>query len=152
MMSGSAMKFMVLSQPIHFIVTAMNSIPVSTAIAGMTSIPVEMFEATGIDGSSRLHILLQIIFSFGNAYDRKSAFSLVLFAVSVTISDIICFFLIRGKHESTINCLIRKEILTKSKFAASKSGNWLSKVCYKTYLWIPVGFPQFGQNLSPLPV
>lgn len=155
----------VLSIFVHFGITFIY------AIAGMTSIPVEIFEAAEIDGSSRLHtffhitipcmrpimffivvltvvdglamseipgmlgnpfdslrrtitlmMFLQNIFSFGNAYDRASAFCLVLFAISVTLSGIIYFFLIRDKHDAKLKRLIRKEKREERRLAAGRSG------------------------------
>ena len=128
------------------------------AVAGMTSIPVEVFEAAEIDGSSRLHTFfhvtlpnmrpilffivvvsvvdglnmsdipsmlsdrydvsrtgltmmtfLQNMLGMGQVWDRASAFSLVLFALSAIISGFIYFFLIRDRYEAKLARIRRKE-------------------------------------------
>lgn len=128
------------------------------AVAGMTSIPVEVFEAAEMDGSSRLHTFFHVtlpsirpilffivvvsvvdglnmsdipamlsdrydvsrtgltmmnflenMLSMGQVWDRASAFSLVLFALSVIISGFIYFFLIRDRYEAKLARLRRKE-------------------------------------------
>lgn len=127
------------------------------AVAGMTSIPVEIFEAAEIDGSSRRHTFfhitlpcmrpilffimvlsvvdglaisdipsmigrpndvmrtsltlmtyLQNILGMGNAYDRASAFCLILLALSAVLSGLIYFFLIRDKYDARIKRQMKK--------------------------------------------
>ena len=127
------------------------------AVAGMTSVPVEIFEAAEIDGSSRLHTLLHItlpnmrpilffimmlsvidglafsdvpsmianpfdvmrtsvtimtfienILGFGNAYDRASAFCLILLAISAVMSALIYFFFIRDRYDAKLKRQMRK--------------------------------------------
>ena len=129
------------------------------AVAGMTSIPVEIFEAAEIDGSSRLHTFfhitlpcmrpilffimvlsvidglaisdipsmignpnsvlrtsltlmtyLQNILGMGNAYDRASAFCLILLALSAVLSGLIYFFLIRDKYDAKLKRQMKKKL------------------------------------------
>lgn len=128
------------------------------AVAGMTSIPVEIFEAAEIDGSSRLHTFFHItlpcmrpilffimvlsvvdglaisdipsmignpysvmrtsltlmtylnnILGMGNAYDRASAFCLVLLAISAVMSGLIYFFLIRDKYDARLKRQMKRK-------------------------------------------
>ena len=128
------------------------------AIVGMTSIPVEIYEAAEMDGSGRFNTFFRItlpcmrpimffivivtvvdglgmsaipsmignpfdslqrsitlmrylenILGFGSAYDRASAFCLLLLALSATISGIVYFTLIRDKYEAKLARQIRKE-------------------------------------------
>ena len=121
------------------------------AIVGVTSIPVEIFEAAEMDGSSRLHTFfhitlpcmkpimffivilsvvdglamseipsllgnpydslrrtltlmtyLQNIFGMGSAYDRASAFCLILLLISASISGIVYFIFIRDRSEAEL--------------------------------------------------
>ncbi len=127
------------------------------AVTGMTSIPLEIFEAAEMDGSSRLNTFfritlpcmrpilffiavlsvvdglaisdipammsnpydvmrtnltmmtfLQNILGMGNAYDRASAFCLILLAMSAAISGIIYFVLIRDRYDAKLKRLNRK--------------------------------------------
>jgi multiple sugar transport system permease protein len=129
------------------------------AVAGMTSIPVEIFEAAEMDGSSRLNTFfritlpcmrpilffivvlsvidglaisdipsmignpydvrrtsltmmtyLQNILGMGSAYDRASAFCLILLAMSAVISALIYFFLIRDKYDAKLNRQMKKKL------------------------------------------
>ena len=129
------------------------------AVAGMTSIPVEIFEAAEMDGSSRLNTFfkitlpcmrpilffivvlsvidglaisdipsmigrpndvmrtsltmmtyLQNILGMGNAYDRASAFCLILLAMSAVISAGIYFFLIRDKYDARLKRQLKKKL------------------------------------------
>ena len=128
------------------------------ALVGMTSIPVEIFEAAEMDGSSRLNtffkitlpcmrpilffivvltvvdgmnmsdipamlvdpydvtrkgvtmmVFLQNIFNRGNAWDRASAFSIVLMLISAAVSGLIYFLLIRDRYEAKLRRKLRKE-------------------------------------------
>ncbi len=128
------------------------------AIAGMTSIPVEVFEAAEMDGSSRLHTFFHVslpcmrpilffivvvsivdnltttdfvdylsnpydisrstltmqqyleqLLRMGKAWDRASAFSILLFLVSALLSAIIYFTLIRDRYEAKLARIRRKE-------------------------------------------
>ena len=128
------------------------------AIVGITGIPVEIFEAAEIDGSSRLHTFFHItlpcmrpimffivivtvtdmlgmseipsvignpydsfrrsltlmsylnnILGMGSAYDRASAFCLILLAISAAISGLVYFTLIRDRYEAKLKRLQRKE-------------------------------------------
>ena len=125
----------------------------------MTSIPVEIFEAAEMDGSSRLNTFfritlpcmrpilffivvlsvidglaisdipsmigrpydvmrtsltlmtyLQNILGMGNAYDRASAFCLILLAMSAVISALIYFFLIRDKYDAKLKRQMKKKL------------------------------------------
>ena len=127
------------------------------AVAGITGIPVETFEAAEIDGANRLQTFfritlpcmrpilffiavlsvvdglaisdipammsnpydvmrtnltmmtfLQNILGMGNAYDRASAFCLILLAMSAAISGIIYFVLIRDRYDAKLKRLNRK--------------------------------------------
>lgn len=127
------------------------------AVAGMTSVPIEIFEAAEIDGSSRLHTLfhitlpnmrpilffimmlsvidglaiseipamitnqfdvmrtsltlmtfLQNILGFGNAYDRASAFCLLLLAASAILSVLIYFIFIRDRYDAKLKRQLKK--------------------------------------------
>ena len=128
------------------------------AVAGMTSIPVEVFEAAEMDGSSRLHTFFHVtlpcmrpimffiavvsvvdnltttdyndylsnpydisrssltmqqylnqLLQMGKAWDRASAFSILLFLVCALLSAIIYFTLIRDRYEAKLARLRRKE-------------------------------------------
>lgn len=128
------------------------------AVTGLTSIPVEIFEAAEMDGASRFHTFFHItlpcmrpimffivvlsvvdglamseipsllsrpydvmrtsltmmtylenILGMGNAYDRASAFCLILLALSASISGLIYFFLIRDKYDARLKRIARKE-------------------------------------------
>lgn len=134
------------------------------AMVGFTSVPVELFEAAELDGSSRLHTFfhitlpsirpilffiiiisivdglgiseipqmigdtysvmrtsmtlmtyLQNILGMGSAYDRASAFCLVMLAMSAVMSAIVYFFLIRDKYDAKLKRQMKK------KLAANKS-------------------------------
>ena len=125
----------------------------------MTSIPVEIFEAAEMDGSSRLNTFfritlpcmrpilffivvlsvidglaisdipsmignpydvrrtsltmmtyLQNILGMGSAYDRASAFCLILLAMSAVISALIYFFLIRDKYDAKLKRQMKKKL------------------------------------------
>jgi multiple sugar transport system permease protein len=128
------------------------------AVVGMTSIPVEIFEAAEMDGSSRLNTFFRItlpcmrpimffivivtvvdglgmadipsivgnpfdaqrrtvtlqlyldnLLGMGNAWDRASAFCLIMLGLSVAISGLIYFTLIRDRYETKLARRIRKE-------------------------------------------
>ena len=51
---------------------------------------------------------LQNILGMGNAYDRASAFCLILLAMSAAISGIIYFVLIRDRYDAKLKRLNRK--------------------------------------------
>jgi len=140
------------------------------AVVGMTSIPVEIFEAAEIDGSSRLHTFFHVtlpcmrpilffivvisvvdgltddyaasmlgnqydtarrtvtmreyldkVVGFGSAYDRGSAFCLILLAMSAIISGLIYFFLIRDRYEAKLAREIRKEKRMERRLKAGKA-------------------------------
>ena len=129
------------------------------AIVGVTSVPVELFEAAELDGSSRLHTFfhitlpsmrpilffiviisivdglgiseipdmigdtysvmrtsltlmsyLQNILGMGNAYDRASAFCLVMLAMSAAMSALVYFFLIRDKYDAKLKRQMKKKM------------------------------------------
>lgn len=129
------------------------------AIVGVTSVPVELFEAAELDGSSRLHTFfhitlpsmrpilffiviisivdglgiseipdmigdtysvmrtsltlmsyLQNILGMGNAYDRASAFCLVMLAMSAAMSALVYFFLIRDKYDAKMKRQLKKKM------------------------------------------
>lgn len=133
------------------------------AIVGMTSVPVELFEAAELDGSSRLHtffhitlpcmrpilffivvisivdglgiseipsmlgdtfsimrtsmtlmIYLQNILGLGSAYDRASAFCLIMLAISAVLSGLVYFFLIRDKYDAKLKRQMKKKLRTNS--------------------------------------
>ena len=128
------------------------------AVVGMTSVPVEIFEAAEMDGAGWFNTFFRItlpcmrpimffivivtvvdglgmsdipgmlgnpydsmqrsitlmnylynILGFGNAYDRASAFCLILLALSAGISSIIYFTLIRDKYEAKLARQRRRE-------------------------------------------
>ena len=128
------------------------------ATVGMTSVPVEIYEAAEMDGSSRLNTFFRItlpcmrpimffivivtvvdglqmseipsmlgnpfdslrrtttlmsylenILGMGNAYDRASAFCLILLALSASISGLVYFTLLRDRYEVQLKRRLRKE-------------------------------------------
>ena len=128
------------------------------AIVGMTSIPVEIFEAAEIEGSSRIQTFFKItlpcmrpimffivivsvvdalesselpsllgnpfdslrrtttlmmylenVLGMGSAFDRASAFCLIMLALSASISGLIYFFLLRDKYEVKLKRQLRAE-------------------------------------------
>ena len=128
------------------------------ATVGMTSIPVEIYEAAEIDGASRLKTFFKItipcmrpimffivivtvvdglnmseipsllgnpydslrrtttlksyldnILGMGNAYDRASAFCIIMLALSAAISGLVYFLLLRDRYEVELKRRMRKE-------------------------------------------
>jgi len=54
-------------------------------------------------------MLFLLTIGMGSAYDRASAFCLVMLAFSATISGLIYFLLIRDRYEAKQRRLMRKE-------------------------------------------
>ena len=128
------------------------------AIVGVTSIPVEVFEAAEMDGSSRLHTFFHItlpcmkpimffiviltvvdglsmseipsllgnpydslrrsltlmsylenILGMGSAYDRASAFCIILLIISAAISGLVYFIFIRDRSEAALRKMAKAE-------------------------------------------
>ena len=53
---------------------------------------------------------LQNILGMGNAYDRASAFCLVMLAMSAAMSALVYFFLIRDKYDAKLKRQMKKKM------------------------------------------